>query len=128
MKRKALPLIAVLLAACLLVLSAALFFGRQAGGQKPAWDEAALFHAEIVARDGAFFHVNGLSCNDVNGRGEFTFTVGEDTPLLWRHTPITLEDLQPGGRVAVTYAGDVLETYPAQLTQVLKIELLEDEK
>lgn len=109
------------------LLAGGFLLGRlTAGGTEE--QGAVVFHAEILERDGAFFHVNGLSCNDVNSRGEFTFSVDGDTPLVWRGTPLDLEDLDAGSRIAVTYRGDVLETYPAQLTDVRRIDLLEDEK
>lgn len=48
--------------------------------------------------------------------------------MEWRHAPISLAELDPGDRVSVTYTGAVLESYPAQLTQVVRVQLLEDEK
>lgn len=126
MKRRKLitALEAALLIACLVMIAVCLLPGEE----KPAWDETTTFHAELLSRDGLHFHVKGLPCNDVNGQGEFTFSISEDTPLLWHFTPATLDDLAPGAHVAVTYTGDVLETYPAQLTQVLQITLLDEEK
>ncbi len=104
----------------------AFFLGRfTAGAPRGA---SVTFHAEILERDGKRFHVNGLACNDINSRGEFTFSLEDGTPLVWRGTALSLDDLETGDRIAVTYTGDVLETYPAQLTNVLRIDLLEDEK
>ena len=114
------------------LLCGAFLLGRGSAGwlgeKAPRWDEVVLMHAEIVDRDGTFFHVNGLDCNDVNGQGECTFSVTEDTVLEWRYTPITLEDFKAGDKVSVTYTGPVMLSEPAQLTQVLRIQLLEDEK
>lgn len=113
--------------AAALLLCAGFLLGRFTAG--PAEEgTAAVFHAEILERDGPAFLVNGLGCNDVNHRGGFTFSVKDDTPLLWRGTEITLDDLEAGGRIAVTYSGTVLEIYPAQLPDILRIDLLEDEK
>lgn len=112
-----------------LLLCGAFLLGRFTAGMPAKQAQPGFtFHGEILSRDGPRFHVNGLDCNGVNGRGEFTFSVEEDTPLVWRGTALALEDLQAGDRVAVTYTGDVLETYPVQLTQVARIDLLEDEK
>ena len=52
----------------------------------------------------------------------------ENTVLEWRHAPLTLAELEPGDTISVTYTGAVLESYPAQLTQVVRVQLLEDEK
>lgn len=118
--------------AAVVLLCGGFFLGRLSLGgpavDEPPWQETSIFHAEILERDGRRFHVKGLDCNDVNGRGEFIFSVEEDTPLVWRYTPASLEDFQAGDRVAVTYTGDVLDIYPVQLTQVLCVDLLEDEK
>ncbi len=112
-----------------ILLCGGFFLGRFTAGMPAKQAQPVVtFHGEILSRDGPRFHVNGLGCNDVNSRGEFTFSVGEGTPLVWRGTALALEDLQAGDRVAVAYTGDVLETYPMQLTQVVRIDLLEDEK
>ena len=51
----------------------------------------------------------------------------EETSIQWRHTDITVEDLKVGDRISVTYTGDVIESYPAELTEIRRIDLLEDE-
>ena len=43
---------------------------------------------------------------------------------VWRGTEIAVADLQVGDNIAITYSGDVLETYPAHFTQVLQIKKL----
>ncbi len=115
-------------AAVLALVCASFFLGRLTVEKPIPWQEVVVSHAEILERDGAFFHINGLDCNDVNGQGEYTFTLPEDAVLEWRYEPITLEDLQVGDHIAVTYTGPVLLSYPGQLTQVLRIQLLEDER
>ena len=52
----------------------------------------------------------------------------EDMKTLVLGEPITLEDFKAGDKVSVTYTGPVMLSEPAQLTQVLRIQLLEDEK
>ena len=49
------------------------------------------------------------------------------TELIWRGVPITLKDLRAGNTVSVTYTGEVLEISPAQVSDVLRIQLLDDE-
>ena len=71
--------------------------------------------------------VHGLDINDINHRGDFHFSV-EDATILWHNIEIDAADLDVGDNIAVTYTGDVLEIGPAILTQVLKIDLLDDER
>ena len=92
-----------------------------------SWEEASVFYAQIVERRENTLLVEGLPVNDVNHRGQFSFTLGEDTRLLWRGEEITQEALRPGDMVAVTYSGETLEVYPVMLPQVYQVLLLEDE-
>ena len=84
-------------------------------------------YAEIITVNGANFHVKGLDVNDINGRGEFTFSAKENTALVWRGTELSLSDFQAGDRIAFYYKGEVLLTYPEQVQNVLMIKLLDDE-
>lgn len=92
-----------------------------------SWEETSVFYAQIVERRENTLLVEGLPVNDVNHRGQFSFTLGEDTRLLWRGEEITQEALRPGDTVAVTYSGETLEVYPVMLPQVYQVLLLEDE-
>ena len=92
-----------------------------------SWEEASVFYAQIVERRENTLLVEGLPVNDVNHRGQFSFTLGEDTRLLWRGEGITQEALHSGDTVAVTYSGETLEVYPVMLPQVYQVLLLEDE-
>ena len=71
--------------------------------------------------------IEGLETNDINHRGEFDFSIDNDTELLWNNTKIEISDLKEGQTVSITSTGEVLESYPAQLTEVTKIIVLEDE-
>ena len=55
-----------------------------------SWEEASVFYAQIVERRENTLLVEGLPVNDVNHRGQFSFTLGEDTRLLWRGEEITV--------------------------------------
>ena len=92
-----------------------------------SWEEASVFYAQIVERRENTLLVEGLPVNNVNHRGQFSFTLGEDTRLLWRGEEITQEALHSGDTVAVTYSGETLEVYPVMLPQVYQVLLLEDE-
>lgn len=72
--------------------------------------------------------VTGMEVNDINFRGEFCFSVTEETEITWRYTDISLGDLEVGDNVSITFTGEVMETSPAQIQGVEMIQLLDDEK
>ena len=86
------------------------------------------FYAEIKEITDNHFLVQGLTVNDINYRGEFTFPIMGETELLWRGAEIELSDLDVGDNIAITFVGEVLESYPAQITEVVRIQLLDDER
>ena len=47
---------------------------------------------------------------------------------MWRYTEITPEDLEIGDHISITFTGEVLESYPAQIQQVDIIQLLDDKR
>lgn len=104
----------------------AFLLGRASMEYTVSWEDTEVFYAEILERRENSFLVEGLSVNDVNHQGQFSFTAEVDTRLLWNGAEISLEDLQPGQRVAITYSGDRLEIYPASLPEVYQVLLLED--
>ena len=63
-----------------------------------SWEEASVFYAQIVERRENTLLVEGLPVNDVNHRGQFSFTLGEDTRLLWRDHPGSPALRRHGGR------------------------------
>ena len=107
---------------------AGFFIGRGGadaeGGQIP---ESQTFYAAVEEINGASFLVEGLSVNDINFRGAFEFTVDENTVLQWRYTPLEATQLEPGDNISITFTGEILETYPGQIRDVIKIQLLDDE-
>ncbi|MCI8495793.1 MAG: DUF3221 domain-containing protein [Lachnospiraceae bacterium] len=87
------------------------------------------FYATISdIRDDGTFTVTGMEINDINFRGEFSFSVVENTKITWRYTDILLEDLEVGDHISITFIGDILESSPKQIQQVEVIQLLDDEK
>lgn len=94
-------------------------------------NDAALyqtFYAEIEENNGQSLLVKGLDVNDINSRGEFSVTIDADTILEWRSEPISLEELEVGDTVSITHTGNIGETYPAQIFETIRIQLLDDEK
>lgn len=115
------------------VAIAAFFVGRLTANRNYNWLPSVsgqTFYAKILKVDGNYLHVEGLEVNDINHRGEFTFTIDENTMLEWHNTKLlmTSGDLDAGDLISITYSGFVLETYPAGLTKVDKITLLDDER
>lgn len=125
-KKKVICLIAAVL------LAAGAFFGGFFTGKNTVNTDkntiCEVVYAEILEVNGNIFHVKGLDVNDVNGRGEFTFSAKENTRLVWRGTEIPLSDFKVGDKIAFYYDGAVLETFPAQIPDVRIIKLLDDEK
>lgn len=89
---------------------------------------AETFYAEISDRKNNFLRVTGLEINDINFRGDFVFSIDEETKMTWRYTEISAEDLDIGDTVSITFTGEIQETAPAKITHVTQIQLLEDEK
>lgn len=89
---------------------------------------AETFYAEISDRKNNFLRVTGLEINDINFRGDFNFSIDEETKITWRYTEFSAEDLDIGDTVSITFTGKILETAPAKITHVTQIQLLEDEK
>ncbi len=89
--------------------------------------EQQTFYAEIKEINNNNLLVEGLSVNDINYRGKFTFSVIGETKLEWRGTEISLSELAVGDYISITFSGEILDTYPAQINDVIKIQLLDDE-
>ncbi len=121
----------ILCVGLVIVLMAVSFFaGRMTAGKEKEIIKGlgTTFYATITDKNDNYFTVEGLSVNDINGRGEFTFTVDEDTVLEWRHTEITKDELEIGDNISITHTGEILTIYPATIVKVLRVQLLDDEK
>ena len=106
------------------------YFAKQGGD--PAIDQLILdtetFYATIESIAGKSLTVQGIDENDRNFRSKFTFKLEDSTILEWHKTKITPSDLKVGDRISVTTRGIILESNPAQLPDVPRVQLLEDEK
>ena len=87
---------------------------------------AQTFYAVISDIQGETVTVQGMEINDINFRGAFSFSVTGDTKITYRYTAISLADLDVNDRVSVTFTGDIMESYPARIGQVIWIQLLDD--
>jgi len=68
-----------------------------------------------------------LECNDINHRGKYYFNVDGGTSIKWRSSDISINELQAGNVISIAYTGRAMETAPAKIEKVLRIELLDDE-
>lgn len=133
MKRKRKLLFVVVFVLYTVILAGISFFiGNQSARKQieNLADEgtAETFYAEISDRKNNFLRVTGLEINDINFRGDFVFSIDEETKMTWRYTEISVEDLDIGDTVSITFTGEIQETAPAKITHVTQIQLLEDEK
>ena len=86
------------------------------------------FYAEITDISDELFTVDGLDINDINYRGAFTFSVYEETSLVWRGTEMQIEEFDVGDIISVSFVGYVQESYPGHILDVIQVQLLDDEK
>lgn len=86
------------------------------------------FYAEITDISDELFTVDGLDINDINYRGAFTFSVYEETSLVWRGTEMQIEEFDVGDIISVSFVGYVQESYPGHILDVVQVQLLDDEK
>ncbi len=126
--KKIVLLISILL--CIICAGVGFLTGRLTAPKpdEPEIPATTTFYATITEIYESSILVDGLAINDVNSRGAFDLTISESTVLEWRYTPLQFSELDVGDTVAVTYTGWILESYPAQIPNVLKIQLLDDEK
>ncbi len=70
--------------------------------------------------------VEGIESNDINHRGNFTFSVN-DTRVLWKGATVSTSYLKKGMLITIGKYDYVQETYPAKLVNVKSIIILQDE-
>lgn len=92
------------------------------------------FYANIESikqyNDGSFhINVKGLEINDINYRGNFTFKVDNSMDMTWRGEKIKVSDFKVGNNIAITFTDEMLTSIsPTPLTEVVKIQILDDER
>lgn len=90
--------------------------------------EYQTFYATITEMKDDVISVKGLDVNDINYRSDFVLSIDKNTRLTWRYTDIDAKDIKVGDHISITFSGWIQETYPAKITQVDLIQLLEDER
>lgn len=92
------------------------------------------FYANIESikqyNDGSFhLNVTGLEVNDINYRGNFTFKVDDSMDMTWRGEKVKVSDFKVGNNIAITFTDEMLISIsPTPLTEVVKIQILDDER
>ena len=122
---------AVILTVAFILYSALIALVFYLAGLKSADDSyqpQQTFYATISDISGNTLTVRGMEVNDINFRSEFSFTITDNTRILWRYTDISAQELEPGDNISVTFTGEILETDPARINDVVLIQLLDDEK
>ena len=89
-------------------------------------EDTVTFYATVKTVQKSNIDVKGLDVNDINYRGDFSLDVNDKTKVTWHGQDILFSDLKQGDRISVTFSGVILETYPARITSVHKICLLND--
>src|SRR5699024_327240 len=91
------------------------------------------FYANIESikqyNDGGFhINVRGLEINDINYRGDFTFTINDNIDMTWRGEKIGISDLKEGDIISITFTDEGLrDISPTPLQEVVKVQLLSDD-
>ena len=78
--------------------------------------------------DNTALTVKGLEINDINFRGDFKFIITEATEIEWRNANLDSSELEIGDNISIIFTGYIQESDPAKIEDVLKIQLLDDEK
>ena len=81
-----------------------------------------------LEKEPKLLEVKGLDINDINFRGNFEFVVTEATEIEWRYTKLEPDELEVGDNIAIIFTGNIQEKDPSHIEDVLKIQLLDDEK
>ena len=78
---------------------------------------------------GFYINVRGLEVNDINYRGKFTFNINDNIDMTWRGEKIGISDLKEGDIISITFTDkDLMAISPTPLKEVVKVQLLEDER
>lgn len=69
--------------------------------------------------------VNAEEGEDSSFSGEYDFSVDQDTKLIRNGRDVKVSELEIGQKVLIVGSGDIMERYPAGLSKVLEVEILE---
>ena len=120
-------IVAAVIVSAVLAFFAGFSIGHEEGRKtQPELRYPTTFYATITDVRTHSLQIEGLDINQINFRSLYRFSIDEDTQLVWRGTPVELNELRPGLTVTVSFTGKILETYPVGLTEVCRVEILDD--
>lgn len=93
---------------------------RSLDGKEDGQIDVTAFYAEISSIDESKITVNGISLNEKDYRGEFTFELHESVLVEWNGQHILPNSLHEGDLIAIILLKDV-----AGVEDIFKIQLLE---
>ncbi|MCC8131084.1 MAG: hypothetical protein LIO72_04965 [Ruminococcus sp.] len=82
-------------------------------------EEGAAFDALVISVNGNSLAVCGL--NTTSTSGLFTVSLSDDAEILKAATELAISDLTAGDIVYIVYNGEVMESYPAQISGATKV-------
>lgn len=71
--------------------------------------------------------VQGLDINNWNHRSKYILWNVPKADLIWHGTKIKFNQFKAGQTVSITFDGTVAESYPAQISNIYRIEILDDD-
>ena len=95
-------------------------------GTTKSYDEIEAFYATVEDVSDNIVSVKGLDINDINSRGNFEFEIRDKVEIIWRGEKKIVSDLKKGQIILILYSGEILESDPACIENVLKVEILND--
>ena len=138
-KKKKFFIILSLLVYSVLIISVSYYYGKAKAQTNKSvtednfeetiisYEDTCTIYAQITDIQDDVIYIKGNEINDINGRGNYFFTVSDDTKILWRSTDISKSDLHVNDNISITYTGCVEMSDPANIETVLRINLLDDE-
>lgn len=130
MKKIVMLLIIFILVAIVLIVGINIVKPKIASQHFPFRTEQKTFYAEIKEikeyNGVTTLLVEGIESNDINHRGDFTFSIN-DTRVLWKGASVSASYLKKGMLITIGKYDYVQETYPAKLVDVESIIILQDE-
>lgn len=84
------------------------------------------FYATITNISDDNITVEGMKINDINFRGKFILEITESSMIVWRGTELEIFELEVGDNISILFKGLILDSNPALIEDVLRIQLLDD--
>lgn len=83
------------------------------------------FYATISDISNDKITVEGMKVNDINFQGKFIFEVEDVSRIEWRHMELEISELEVGDNISILFKGVIMESNPAWISDVLKVQLLD---